>query len=378
VLIESKEMVERTMHEVKMIVTNRFDPDVRVYKEAKYLVSCGFDVEILCWDREGEYKDKEFENIEGIKIKRFFPYTKYGTGLKQIKPFMKFIYECRNYLNSKEYQYLHCHDLDGALVGYLCKSKKCKLIFDMHEFYEGQRNKQKIRLIIRKAVSYLQNKSDFIIYVNEAQIEHMKLKNKNKLVYLPNYAEIDNYRDCEKEKSDKLRISYIGSVRQYEELKNLMDAGKDVNNVVISIHGSGTAYTALKSIENDYKNVNITGLYHFSKSVELYRKTDLLYVVFNTKFRNWKYGYSVKFFEAIITKTPVIVSRGSAMEEFVNKYDIGFTIDGSNIQEIKELIVYISENRHLLDEKIKNLEKIQYEFTWERVIKNLNKIYDLH
>ena len=121
---------------VKMILTNRFDPDVRVYKEAKYLAKKGFDVEILCWDRENEYKDREVEFLDGIKIKRLYPYAKYGTGLKQLKSFYKFILECKKYLKCEEYDYLHCHDLDGVIAGYILKSKDSKLIFDMHEFYE--------------------------------------------------------------------------------------------------------------------------------------------------------------------------------------------------------------------------------------------------
>ena len=35
-----------------MLLTNGFDPDVRVYKEALYLVGRGFSVTVLCWDRD--------------------------------------------------------------------------------------------------------------------------------------------------------------------------------------------------------------------------------------------------------------------------------------------------------------------------------------
>lgn len=366
---------ENIMQKVKMIVTNRFDPDVRVYKEAKYLVSCGIDVEILCWDREGEYKDREVEDIEGIKIKRFFPYSKYGTGLKQINPYIKFIKECKNYLKDTEYDYLHCHDLDGVIVGYFCEHKNCKLIFDMHEFYEGQRSKKKVKFIIRRMVDFMQDKSDFIIYLNETQKANMKEKNINKLLYVPNYPETKNLLDCEKTQSNKLRISYIGAVRQYNELKNLMDAAMNLDNIQISIHGAGVSYNSLKAIEKYYRNTKITGKYHFSQSAELYSKADLLYVVYDMKLDNWKKGYPVKFFEAIITKTPVIVSRGSVLEEFLKEHDIGFVVNGSNIEEIRKLIMDIRDNRNLLEEKIKNLEKIQYDYTWDKVVKNLDEIY---
>ena len=57
-----------------MILTNGFGPDVRVYKEAKYLVGRGFDVEILCWDRKMSIFTKK-EIVDGTRSKVFhIPY----------------------------------------------------------------------------------------------------------------------------------------------------------------------------------------------------------------------------------------------------------------------------------------------------------------
>lgn len=361
-----------------MIVTNRFDPDVRVYKEAKYLVSKGFDVEILCWDREGEYKNRATEEIEGIKIKRFFPYSKYGTGYKQIVSYIRFIKKCKQYLKDKEYNYLHCHDLDGVIVGFICKSRYSKIIFDMHEFYEGKCTNKIISYLIKFLVNNIQDRSDSIIYLNQLQKEAMRPRNIKKLIFLPNYPEYDNYRYCEKSKSSNLRIAYIGAVRQYTELKNLMDACNGIDNVSISIHGGGTAYKGLYNIKNNYKNIEITGVYHFSESTKLYSQTDILYALYPMNTIQNKMGYPVKFFEAIITKTPVIVSKGSILEEFLKENDIGFAVDGSNVEEIRKLIIDIINDRSLLDKKLKELDKIQYNYTWDKVVKNLDKIYPIN
>jgi glycosyltransferase involved in cell wall biosynthesis len=363
------------MQKVKMILTNRFDPDMRVYKEAKYLVSKGYDVEILCWDREADYKDKETENIDGIKIKRFFPYSNYGSGYKQIKAYFNFITEIKKYLKDENYEYIHCHDLDGALAGYLSKNINTEMIFDMHEFYEGQGKKQKIRLIIRLLVNFLHDKSQAVIYLNDIQKTTMKSANLKKILYLPNYPEIENFKNSDKTKNDLLRISYIGSVRQYFELRNLMDSCKDMEGVHVAIHGGGVSYNKLKELENEYSNVEITGKYQYSNSSELYSQTDILYAVYDSSIENWKKGYPIKLYEAILTKTPIIVCKGTALEKFVNENDIGFTVDGRNIEEIRSLIEYIKNNRQILDEKTRNIEKIQYNYSWETAVINLDKIY---
>lgn len=368
-------MVVFIMQNVKMILTNRFDPDVRVFKEAKYLVLRGYNVEILCWDRENEYIDRQSECVEGVNIKRFYPYSKYGSGFKQIKAYIKYIREIKNYLNNKNYKYVHCHDLDGAIAGYLAKNKNSKMIFDMHEFYEGQGRKQKIKYIIRFMVNFIHNKSEAIIYLNDIQKTTMKKTNLCKLHYLPNYPEVANFYNLDKVKGNKLRISYIGTVRQYIELKNLIDSCKKMEDVHIAIHGGGVSYKRLKEEGTKYKNVEITGVYHFSKSSELYNNTDILYAVYDASINNWKSGFPIKLYEAIITKTPIIVNRGTALEEFVSENKIGFIVDGRNPEEIKSLINYINYNRNVLNEITENLEKIQYKYSWETVVKNLDAIY---
>ena len=53
---------------VIMVVTNHFNPDPRVYKEAKSLVRNGYEVIIIAWDRVGKYPEKEV--MDGVVIKR--------------------------------------------------------------------------------------------------------------------------------------------------------------------------------------------------------------------------------------------------------------------------------------------------------------------
>ena len=46
---------------IYMILTNGFNPDFRVLKEAVVLHNAGYDVEVICWDRKGEYIDRQEE-----------------------------------------------------------------------------------------------------------------------------------------------------------------------------------------------------------------------------------------------------------------------------------------------------------------------------
>ena len=111
----------------------------------------------------------------------------------------QFIRECKDYLSDLDYDYLHCHDLDGIIAGWFISKKGAALVFDMHEFYEvnGPR-RQRLRYLVRAVVKFFQNRSDYIIYVNEAQAKHVSRRNSKKLVFLPNYPEQKMYAGCQK------------------------------------------------------------------------------------------------------------------------------------------------------------------------------------
>ena len=359
-----------------MILTNGFDPDLRVYKEAKYITSKGYELEILCWDRESKYKNKPIEILGNIKIVRFFNESKYRNGIKQIFKLLKFKKACKKYIKKEkiQYEFLHCHDLDGMLVGCLINKKNDKIVFDMHEFYNSG-SYAKIYFIVKQMLKYMHNKSYKIIYINDKQIEKISKKNKEKLVYLPNYPEESKFEKIEHIPDNHLRIMYAGYVRHLIPMTNLIEAGKKLSHIKISIHGSGNIVENLKKMAEGHKNIEFTGAFTHDKISEFYANADLVYIVYNKGNQNDETALPTKFFEAIISGVPVIVSKNSFMEKTVKKFDIGYSVDGTSIESVTQLLLEIENNRDILEQKRRNIEKIKNKFLWEDVVKNLDEIY---
>lgn len=355
--------------QVYMILTNGFDPDVRVYKEAKYLVDEGFDVTILCWDRKCEFQEKTEEIIDNIRINRFHILSQPGTGLRQTFPYFKFIKAVRKYLKDKNYTYLHCHDFDGVLVGLFTKNKKeKKIIFDMHEIYKNYAYAK--NMLFHSFFKYVLNKVNYIIYVNEEQIK--EIQRIDKLVFLPNYPQSETYMPITKTQNQKIRVNYIGSLRDYDSLKCLVETSMKNEKLEIGLYGTGIYY---KQLMEEYKDssVNIYGKYDgIKQSGEIYRNTDILYCSYNPDVYNWKNAYPVKMYEAITTLTPIIVTKDTVAGKFVEKNKIGEVVEYSNKKSIINGINKIIKD---YDFYIENLTKISKQYTWKNISKNLNKIY---
>ncbi len=362
---------------VVMILTNSFNPDHRVYKEASYLTGRGHAVEILCWDRQRECADRADETVGGIRVRRFFPLSRPGSGLRQAGAYLRFALLVRAFLKGKDFDVLHCHDLDGALAGALAGRRRAgrTVVFDMHEYYEGQPGRRGIRGLIRFLTDRMQSRADHILYVNDIQKSHVRPANLSKFIFLPNYPDSALFREIPKTVSPDLRIAYIGKVRQYDELKLLLDVCRDIPGVTVSIHGDGCHYGRLREIAGDYPGARITGRYAAEDSPRLYSGADLVYAVYDNRVANWAAAYPVKFFESVITRTPVIVGRGTAVAEFVESRGIGYAVDPEDPAEVGGLIRRLCAHREELDERRARLSEIQYDFTWEKVVPNLDKAY---
>lgn len=379
---------EKKDKKIIMLLDNAFDPDIRVYKEAKYLVDNGIKVKIICLDRKNKYKNREYEDYDGIEIKRIFCRTekitklieksKIISKLKYIIYFfwlIKFIYKTKKYLNNEDFEILHCHDLMMAFMG-CCFFKDKKIVFDMHEYY-GDNDSKLNNFFINKIVAYTQNKSNWIIYVNEYQKSKCKEKNQNKLIEIPNYPEKKTFKDIAKTESSNIRISYIGKVRDFNSLSAFIDSAEVNNKIDIAIYGDGSDFERLLNYAKGKGQDHIMrGEYNGIKEAEnIYKNTDILYAVYDINAKdgvNWKNAMPIKSYEAIITLTPIIAKKNTVLGNFIEKNDIGFTIDDNELNELLEKII---NNPNLIKDKYDNMKKIQYLFIWENVIKNIDKIY---
>ncbi|MEG1989874.1 MAG: glycosyltransferase [Clostridia bacterium] len=370
------------MKKIKIITIDDFEMDVRMNKIAQYF-DLKFDVEIIEFDKKNIHINKKSEKINNINVTRFFcreksKYIKIFPYLKRLIYMFylfKYILQVKKYLKNREYDYLYCSGNYGTLVGNMVKKRSSKIIYDMREFY--QIVNKKTSKIVKAFDDYLCKKADYIVYVNEKQKQYIKSKNYNKLIFIPNYVKKEHYKDIEKTKCNKIRINYIGCSRDYKSLKNLIDAANNNEEILIGIHGLGDAYGSLKKISAEYNNLSVTGKYNgIKESEKIFKNTDVLMCCYDVDILNWKYAFAVKLFESIITLTPIIVYDNSNMGEFVKKYDIGYTVIKNEVDEFKKTLNLIVDDKNAMIRKIKNLKKIQFEYTWEKVINNIDCICD--
>ena len=356
--------------QVKMILTNPFVADPRVYKEAKYYVSQGHEVEVLCWDRECKYAIDEEK--DGIRVHRFHIQSVYGSGMKkQLPAYLKFRKACIKYLKRREYDVLHCHDLDGAIIGLGVKAS-VKKVFDMHEYYIRYDNRI-VNIIIGEMVQLIQDRFDRIIYLNDKQKKDIKAKNANKTLFLPNYPERSVFYDVSKTCSDKIRVGFVGNIRHLKASMNMIECCKRFQEIEMHFYGYGHVEEQLKKVSAE--NVFFHGRYGYSEQNEIYRNIDMMNCVEDTLKND---GYPIKFYDSLATKTVLIVDKNSVRAQFVKDKGIGFLVDVNDIQTYYDMFSAIIESgKELLRQARGNYDNIQESFFWNDVVKCLDHIEDV-
>lgn len=363
------------MKHITFILTNGFFPDVRVYKEAKYVVEQGFSATILCWDRDISRNLSEHEKLNGIELIRYKIPSVYGTGVKQVKAYFSYIRKCKKYLQEHHTDYIHCNDVDGVIAGYLSNKEKVPFVFDMHEFYEKGSSFR--RKMIRSVVIFFLKRSIAGLYENAAYLTENYKSVRNKLYPLRNYPDASMIRYLPKTKSQVFRVAYHGVVRQYDEFIALFEAVKDMPDVRVDINGGGMNMDKLKRKEKEYKNVHVNGLYNgITESTRLYSETDVLFCGYDASDPNYQGDAEViKFYEAISTGTPMIMTEGIGMADKVNKFHFGITCDTRNAQEIRSAILRLKDDKDLWNLSHRSELDAAKQYSWENAVKILDSIY---
>ena len=138
-----------------------------------------------------------------------------------------------------------------------------------------------------------------------------------------------------------IKIATIGGIRDYEQNRDLIDVFK--NNVEFEMYFNGTGISEgklkLHTELNSVSNVTFTGYYEKEMEFELYLNTTFVNIFYPKKATH-ETAISNRFYNALIHKRPMIVTKGGIQAKYVEKYNLGISVNDANEIEA-ELILYI-------------------------------------
>ena len=124
-----------------MVVSNRYEPDPRVHKEAMSLVAAGHRVRVYAFDRLSEMAKRD-EILDGVELHRLqLGRFRSGRMISMARGLLRFHRAVRKQLLADPADVVHCHDQDTCAIGLWWQRQRARdggrgrFVFDAHDFY---------------------------------------------------------------------------------------------------------------------------------------------------------------------------------------------------------------------------------------------------
>ena len=334
---------------ILMLLSNSFDPDPRVHREAKALVDAGYSVTILGWDRDKNTRKKEI--IDGIQVERIYVKSTHGRGSSQMFFLVLFWLKAFWLGLFKKFDIVHAHDFDTLPLGYiLAKVKRAKIVYDSHESYVDMLHT--LPAIIRKTVFSLENyfmkRVDLVITVGEILRNYLQERGARNICIVGNWQDPAAFNFTQAEiqaeknrlgigKSQKV-ITFIANLGKERRVEELIKAVSLTPDSYLILGGDGACSAEANEAAERFENIAYLGRVA-PERVPFYTVLgDIIYYGFDPDNPNARFSAPNKLFECLAAGRAVLTADFGEIGKIVKENECGVIIFDYSIEEITQAI----------------------------------------
>lgn len=220
------------------------------------------------------------------------------------------------------------------------------------------------------------NKCVDVLYLPSSRIEQYipECKKIHKELLIPGAVLDRKYIDQRKQyfesrKKGDLNIFYVGGVSGIYDILEMIKVLQNIDYVTVTICCKAEAWEKEKDRYGPYLTNRIKIVHDSGDALyQYYKKADLAWCYFDVEQHKYmKIATPIKMLEYMSFLTPVIATKGSCAAEFIEKYDVGWSIP-YNVSEFTKLIEYIYDNQDSIIKKHNNTYTCLLDNTWEKRI----------
>lgn len=330
----------------------------RCIKRINSFINNGFEVEIYGFDR-GIYNSNININNKTIHIiGKQEDGKKYFSKFFQINKAIKNIIKKEGKNNTVYYSFGFLHSL--FLMIYGCKH----FIYEISDILYGYKKFNLLRPLLKATDRLLIKKSILTIYTSGGFDKYLSSTYSNiNTIIQPNRLDT-SFREIERPVScnfnlNELNFSFIGAFRYPNTIFRFAKIiGQKYPNHKFHFFGDSSLRNDVIKLADKYDNVLYHGAFKNPDDLTtIYNKIDIVVAAYDTSGLNERIAEPNKLYEALFFRKPIIVSIGTYLENKVNEYDCGYSIDSSEDDKIIEFIESITSFR-LIDIQ-KSIDKVE-------------------
>lgn len=343
------------MQRALMLVTNGYSHDPRVKQEAVALVTNGWQVMVLAWDRKGT--EPAHEVLNGVDVRRCHVRSAYGLGLRQLAYLPRFWWWAVRKGRQLRPAIVHCHDLDTVPAGLLIgRASRSPVVFDAHEHLPSSLRGRVPDWFWRLSVAadgWLTRRTDGVITVGERLRALYSSSGARRVAVVGNYKDATEFTLSQDERAAiaaelqfarGLTVCYLGGLSPARAVLPLLDAAAGLEGVNVIVAGSGPLASEVSARCAGHSNLRYLGLVPEKDVAKYTAYSDVVYYGLDPKYANNHFSTPNKLFEALAAGKPVICRAGvGEVADIVSGSGCGIAVPDTDTSSLRAAMVELQD-----------------------------------
>jgi glycosyltransferase involved in cell wall biosynthesis len=306
-----------------MLLTNGFDPDPRVHKEAVSLRAAGFLPTIICMDRGGGLPVSE--EIDGILVQRIdvgsvAPGQPASVARALSRFYPRAVSLARRLRRERPFRLVHCHDFDTVMPGLtLGKLLRIPVVYDVHDLYSSFFSGSKVEKAVELADRVAHRAVDRTVLVNERFLEiHARAEDS---IVVMNVPPREGARRCQDRSQG---LFYAGNMAAQRDMRYAMEVLCSAQLPVV-FAGDGPLLETYRAMDTR-GHIQFLGRIPPAEVMERTAACTAVLALYDASTRNNRLASPNKLFDAMKFGKPAIVSDDTVMADIVRKHACGIPV----------------------------------------------------
>lgn len=322
-----------------------------LYKYTEILDANKIKYDVIYWEREAGAKIAR--SYGGNTIRYSFQTSYYGSKLAKMKGYLLYINFVRKTLNENGYDKAILFTTQAALPMYLFSRKIRKSIRYVYDYRDLTYEKNPIlKKIIKKIIQ-----DSYFTAISSMGFKDV-LGDSEKYIMSHNCSEELKYSPISKTVGEKVRVVYWGMVRQVDFNKEIIDLFGNDARFELVYHGAGQTEELKKYCEErQYSNIMFTGKYTTNELATFVANTDILMNIYENDGQQ-KLATTVKLYDGMRYGLPMIITKGSHMENLMRGQDYVFCLDpqSDNANEVYQWYKELTKRENAYSAEIQSIK----------------------
>jgi len=364
-----------------MINGSTLDRDTRITKIAKSLKNNGYSVTFLGWDQGFKHVRSEIEEAGKLDQEILLRLNaQWGAPVYLALPIW-WIFVFLKLLSAK-WDVAHAVQITSAFPAVIAGIlKRRPVIYDLLDVYEDSiaipipiRN---VLLMIDKSIMRL---STAVVLADEEEIYEVDGIPNSKIVVLYDSPSTIKEIDMDHKRNNVFTLFFAGLLirKKALNLDKIFQAIESIDDIKIIIAGYGDLVDEIKEWENYYPDkIQFIGEISHARVLEMSSKADALFILRDPIVKVNKYICGSKILESMMCGRPIIVNKGTSTAKIVQEENCGLVVDAHSIDEIKNALIMLKNDRELCDRLGTNGKKAyQDSYSWRIMETRLVDLYE--